>query len=153
MFGSSEKKVADGGATVVEPPYGADAEKGAVRMYGGDEMHVGGMTGANALNDRGEIDGGVKRQLKPRHMAMIAIGGSIGTGESARFALPSHRHPFFQHTHFRLTFSLHCPTPGEHPGTFTNSQVSSSEVEKRSAMEAPSASGSRTASWAPWCMA
>ncbi|KLT41895.1 amino acid permease [Cutaneotrichosporon oleaginosum] len=28
----------------------------------------------------GELEGGVKRQLKQRHMAMIAIGGAIGTG-------------------------------------------------------------------------
>jgi amino acid permease len=29
----------------------------------------------------GELEGGVKRQLKQRHIAMIAIGGAIGTGE------------------------------------------------------------------------
>ncbi|BEI83725.1 hypothetical protein CcaverHIS002_0403290 [Cutaneotrichosporon cavernicola] len=39
-----------------------------------------GTGGLGELNDLGELEGGVKRQLKQRHMAMIAIGGAIGTG-------------------------------------------------------------------------
>lgn len=72
MFGFSSDKKSDVGGTTVEPAYPAtgDLEKSTPPLY--DQ---------NELNDRGEMEGGVKRQLKPRHMAMIAIGGSIGTGK------------------------------------------------------------------------
>lgn len=71
MFGFSSDKKSDGGGTTVEPAYpgSVDVEKSSPAAYD-----------PNELNERGEIEGGVKRQLKPRHMAMIAIGGSIGTG-------------------------------------------------------------------------
>ena len=71
MFGFSSDKKSDGGGTTVEPAYPAtDVEKSSSPA----------SYDPNELNERGEIEGGVKRQLKPRHMAMIAIGGSIGTG-------------------------------------------------------------------------
>ncbi|KAL1412631.1 hypothetical protein Q8F55_000378 [Vanrija albida] len=74
-------KEKDEGAAYVEPAYAP--------AYGGDggdpekayRVDVSGTTmpGMN-LNNRGEMEGGVKRTLKQRHMAMIAIGGAIGTG-------------------------------------------------------------------------
>ncbi|WVQ86137.1 hypothetical protein IAT38_008305 [Cryptococcus sp. DSM 104549] len=49
----------------------AHGEKGG---YEGDTMVIDGPPGANPA------EGGVHRTLKQRHMAMIALGGAIGTG-------------------------------------------------------------------------
>ncbi|KAL1923093.1 uncharacterized protein VTP21DRAFT_9469 [Calcarisporiella thermophila] len=43
-----------------------DAEKGALEFDAGSEQ--------------GKLQQGIKRKLKPRHLAMISIGGTIGTG-------------------------------------------------------------------------
>lgn len=54
------------------------------RRYGADKPYMLAIRDRTTAHttDRGEMEGGVKRQLKQRHMAMIAIGGAIGTGES-----------------------------------------------------------------------
>lgn len=101
------KEKDDVGGTFVQPAYAPDAGSDPEKAYRVDHTgttmpgmnlnsesssgegppHAGprlAATTATALTppaDRGEMEGGVKRSLKQRHMAMIAIGGAIGTGE------------------------------------------------------------------------
>ncbi|GMK58934.1 hypothetical protein CspeluHIS016_0603760 [Cutaneotrichosporon spelunceum] len=65
----------ESGSTNVSAGYDIQDDPEAAYRY--TESGTGGL---NQLNSFGEIEGGVKRQLKQRHMAMIAIGGAIGTG-------------------------------------------------------------------------
>jgi amino acid transporter len=49
------------------------------------DTHVAPAHQANHItydDEPAEVHSGLKRQLKSRHMAMISIGGVIGTGES-----------------------------------------------------------------------
>ncbi|WWD20799.1 hypothetical protein CI109_105276 [Kwoniella shandongensis] len=67
---SYEAKKSEGTAATVTDVGAANGEKGG---YNGDNLIVDGP-GANTA------EGAVHRSLKQRHMAMIALGGAIGTG-------------------------------------------------------------------------
>ncbi|RSH81104.1 uncharacterized protein EHS24_008538 [Apiotrichum porosum] len=79
-YTTDKKGAYDNGAINVAPAYsndpGADPEK-----HGHYVEHAHGTgTLEPVYNEHGEIEGGTQRLLKQRHMAMIAIGGAIGTG-------------------------------------------------------------------------
>ncbi|KAM3161458.1 Lysine-specific permease [Lachancea thermotolerans] len=76
------------GATAGEPKLKAHSDDFEMYVYSQDEPSTDPL-GSDTESGEGDVqEGKVKRALKPRHVSMIALGGTIGTGLFVGIASP-----------------------------------------------------------------